>query len=94
MEFSIIDEVSEGEGLAMVLETHLGRSSNAIRNTISLSGLDSDERQMGFKCATNSYLVSLTCDSYDTVRAEDWVAIAQIMQLANRLDIAPSRCQD
>ena len=80
----------------MVLETHLGRSSNAIRNTISLSGLDSDARHMGFKCATNVSLVSLRCDSYsyDTVRAEDWVAIAQIMQLADRLDTAPWRCRD
>ena len=43
----------------MVLETHLGCSCNAIRNTISLSGLDSDERQTGFKCATNASLVSL-----------------------------------
>ena len=84
------------QGLAMVIETHLERSSNAIRNTISLSGLDSDARHMGFKCATNVSLVSLRCDSYsyDTVRAEDWVAIAQIMQLADRLDIPPWRCQD
>ena len=77
----------------MVLETHLGCSSIAIRNIVSLSGLNSDERQMGFKCATNSSLESVICDSYDTVRAEDWVAIAQIMQLADRLDTAPWRCQ-
>ena len=78
----------------MVLETHLGCSCNAIRNTISLSGLDSDERQTGFKCATNATLVSLICDSYDIVRAEDWVAIPQIMQRADRFDSTPWRCQD
>ena len=56
---------------AMVLETHLGRSSNAIRNTISLSGLDSYERQMGVKCATIVSLVNLIGHSYENGRAED-----------------------
>ena len=78
----------------MVLETQPARSSIFIRNTISLSGLDSDERQTGFKCATNASLLSFICDSYDIVRAEAWVAIAQIMQRADRFDSTPWRCQD
>ena len=77
----------------MILETHLGRSSIAFRNTISLSGLNSDERQMVFKRATNACLMRLICASDNSFRAKE-VAIAQIMQLADRLNFAPCRCQD
>ena len=69
----------------MVLETHLECSSIAIGSIVSLSGLDSDEHQMGFKWATNSSLVSLIYASDDSLRAEEWVAIAQIMKLADSL---------
>ena len=41
-------------------QTHLGHPGFAFRNTISLSGLHSDRRKMGFQwAATASLLVSL-----------------------------------
>ena len=78
----------------MVLETHLGRSSIPFTNIISLCGLNSDGSQVGFKWATNASVVSLICFSDDSFSAIDQGIIAQIMQLADRLDIAPWRCQD
>ena len=78
----------------MVLKTHLGRSRIGFRNTISLSGLRSDGRQMGFRWASDASPMSLRCSSDDSFRAKEWVVIAQIIQLADRLQIAPGRCQD
>ena len=40
-------------------QTHLGHPSFAFRNTISLSGLHSDKRKMGFQWAAAPSLVSL-----------------------------------
>ena len=39
-------------------QTHLGHHGFALRNTISLSGLQSDRRKMGFKWAATPALVS------------------------------------
>ena len=73
----------------MVLKTHLGRSRIGFRNTISFSGLRSDGRQMGFRWASDASPMSLRCASDDSFRAKECVVIAQIIQLADRLQIAP-----
>ena len=73
----------------MVLKTHLGRSRFGFRNTISLSGLRSDGRQMGFRWASDASPMSLRCFSDDSFRAKEWVVMVEIIQLADRLQIAP-----
>ena len=55
----------------MVLKTHLGRSRIGFRNTISLSGLRSDGRQMGFRWASDASPMSLRCASDDSFRAKE-----------------------
>ena len=77
----------------MVLETQLARSRIAIKSTISVFCLNSDDRQVDFKWATNVFLRSLICASVDSFGATDSVVIAQIKRLADRLDIVLWKCQ-
>ena len=77
-----------------MVKTHLECSRIGFRNTISLSGLRSDGRQMGFRWASDASPMSLRCASNDSLRAEDWVGIAPIIQPEDRLQIAPWRCKD
>ena len=78
----------------MVLKTHLGHFRIGLGIRLILSGLRSDGRQMGFRWASNASPMSPRCASVNSFRAKEWVVIAQIIQLADRLQIAPWRCQD